>query len=44
MMLLGFVRLGVWRNFFRVWDRGIFGNLEGEGFIFGGVFVVGLGR
>lgn len=44
MMLLGFVRLGVWRNFFRAWDRGISGNLEGEGFILGGVFVVGSGR
>lgn len=44
MMLLGFVRLGVWRNFFRAWDSGFSGNLEGEGFILGGVFVVGSGR
>ncbi|EPY84597.1 redox-regulatory protein [Camelus ferus] len=44
MMFMGFVRLGVWYNFFRAWSGGFSGNLEGEGFILGGVFVVGPGK
>ncbi|XP_036739833.2 peroxiredoxin-like 2A isoform X2 [Manis pentadactyla] len=44
MMFLGFVRLGVWYNFFRARNGGFSGNLEGEGFILGGVFVVGSGK
>lgn len=44
MMFMGFVRLGVWNNFFRARKVGITGNLEGEGFILGGVFVVGSGK
>ncbi|XP_006163798.1 peroxiredoxin-like 2A isoform X2 [Tupaia chinensis] len=44
MMLMGFVRLGVWSNFFRARSGGFSGNLEGEGFILGGVFVVGSGK
>jgi len=44
MMFMGFVRLGVWYNFFRARNRGFSGNLEGEGFILGGVFVVGSGK
>ncbi|KAG3264585.1 peroxiredoxin-like 2A isoform X1 [Ictidomys tridecemlineatus] len=44
MMFMGFVRLGVWYNFFRAWNGGFSGNLEGEGFILGGVFVVGPGK
>uniref|UniRef100_A0A8C6FZ65 Peroxiredoxin-like 2A n=2 Tax=Moschus moschiferus TaxID=68415 RepID=A0A8C6FZ65_MOSMO len=44
MMFMGFVRLGVWQNFFRAWNGGFSGNLEGEGFILGGVFVMGPGK
>ena len=44
MVFMGFVRLGVWRNFFRAWNGGFSGNLEGEGFILGGVFVMGPGK
>uniref|UniRef100_G1RIH0 Peroxiredoxin-like 2A n=1 Tax=Nomascus leucogenys TaxID=61853 RepID=G1RIH0_NOMLE len=44
MMFMGFIRLGVWYNFFRAWNGGFSGNLEGEGFILGGVFVVGSGK
>uniref|UniRef100_A0ABI7ZA17 Peroxiredoxin-like 2A n=1 Tax=Felis catus TaxID=9685 RepID=A0ABI7ZA17_FELCA len=44
MVFMGFVRLGVWYNFFRAWNGGFSGNLEGEGFILGGVFVVGPGK
>ncbi|XP_040293308.1 peroxiredoxin-like 2A isoform X1 [Bufo bufo] len=44
MMYLGFIRLGVWQNFRRAWKAGYDGNLEGEGFILGGVFVIGSGN
>nr|XP_012804128.1 peroxiredoxin-like 2A isoform X1 [Jaculus jaculus] len=44
MMLMGLVRLGVWYNSFRAWNGGFSGNLEGEGFILGGVFVMGSGK
>ncbi|KAM4032290.1 peroxiredoxin-like 2A isoform 1-T2 [Anomaloglossus baeobatrachus] len=44
MMLLGFIRLGVWQNFRRAWKGGFEGNLEGEGLILGGMFVVGSGN
>ncbi|TRZ21866.1 hypothetical protein HGM15179_005270 [Zosterops borbonicus] len=43
MMLSGFFRLGVWQNFFRAWRGGYTGNLEGEGFTLGGVYVIGAG-
>ncbi|CAN2390488.1 antioxidant activity [Pristimantis euphronides] len=43
MMLMGFIRLGVWQNFRRAWKAGFEGNLEGEGLILGGVFVMGSG-
>uniref|UniRef100_A0A3B4A763 Peroxiredoxin-like 2A n=1 Tax=Periophthalmus magnuspinnatus TaxID=409849 RepID=A0A3B4A763_9GOBI len=41
---LGFIRLGVWQNFFRAWRSGYQGNMNGEGFILGGVFVIGPGN
>ncbi|KAL7877656.1 hypothetical protein SRHO_G00042990 [Serrasalmus rhombeus] len=41
---LGFIRLGVWQNFFRAWKSGYQGNMNGEGFILGGVFVIGSGK
>lgn len=44
MTLMGLARLGVWLNFFRARKGGFSGNLEGEGFILGGVFVVGAGN
>lgn len=44
MMLMGLVRLGVWYNSFRAWKGGFSGNFEGEGFILGGVFVIGSGK
>ncbi|PWA25814.1 hypothetical protein CCH79_00001672, partial [Gambusia affinis] len=40
---LGFIRLGVWQNFIRAWRSGYQGNMHGEGFILGGVFVIGPG-
>lgn len=40
---LGFIRLGVWQNFMRAWRSGYQGNMNGEGFILGGVFVIGAG-
>ncbi|GLD65065.1 redox-regulatory protein FAM213A-like isoform X1 [Lates japonicus] len=40
---LGFIRLGVWQNFMRAWRSGYQGNMNGEGFILGGVFVIGPG-
>lgn len=44
MLFMGFVRLGVWYSFFRAWNGGFSGNLEGEGVILGGVFVMGSGK
>lgn len=41
---LGFIRLGVWQNFVRAWRSGYQGNMNGEGFILGGVFVIGSGK
>lgn len=41
---LGFIRLGVWQNFVRAWKSGYQGNMNGEGFILGGVFVIGAGE
>ncbi|VTJ80317.1 Hypothetical predicted protein [Marmota monax] len=44
MMFMGFVHLDVWYNCFWAWNGGFSGNLEGEGFILGGIFVVGPGK
>lgn len=44
MMMSGLFRFGVWQNFFRAWKNGYSGNLEGEGFTLGGVYVIGAGR
>ncbi|KAB5581825.1 hypothetical protein PHYPO_G00180070 [Pangasianodon hypophthalmus] len=41
---LGFIRLGVWQNFMRAWNSGYQGNMNGEGFVLGGVFVIGSGK
>lgn len=42
--LLGFLRLGVWLSGFRAFKKGFLGNLLGEGFILGGVYVIGPGQ
>lgn len=44
MLFLGLFRWNVWKNFFRAWRSGFSGNLEGEGVILGGVFVIGPGK
>uniref|UniRef100_A0A803T3X7 Peroxiredoxin-like 2A n=1 Tax=Anolis carolinensis TaxID=28377 RepID=A0A803T3X7_ANOCA len=44
MLFMGFIRCSVWRNFFRAWKSGYTGNIDGEGFVLGGVFVVGPGK
>ncbi|XP_075073251.1 peroxiredoxin-like 2A [Mixophyes fleayi] len=44
MMFMGLIRLGVWQNFVRAWKAGFEGNLEGEGLILGGMFVIGSGN
>ncbi|KAM3592122.1 uncharacterized protein V6R79_013079 [Siganus canaliculatus] len=43
MGLLGFLRVGVWLNGLRAFKNGFMGNVLGEGFVLGGVFVVGRG-
>ncbi|KAG5262714.1 hypothetical protein AALO_G00278060 [Alosa alosa] len=43
MGLSGFLRSGVWMNGYRAFKNGFLGNVYGEGFIMGGVFVIGPG-
>ncbi|KAG7492567.1 hypothetical protein MATL_G00015750 [Megalops atlanticus] len=42
--LLAFLRLGVWKNGLRAFRNGFLGNVYGEGFILGGVYVIGAGQ
>lgn len=44
MGLLGFLRLGVWFSGLRAFKNGFMGNVLGEGFILGGVYVIGRGQ
>uniref|UniRef100_A0A665WCZ2 Peroxiredoxin-like 2A n=1 Tax=Echeneis naucrates TaxID=173247 RepID=A0A665WCZ2_ECHNA len=44
MGLLAFFRVGVWLNGLRAFKSGFMGNVFGEGFVLGGVFVIGKGR
>uniref|UniRef100_A0A7M4FXK9 Peroxiredoxin-like 2A n=1 Tax=Crocodylus porosus TaxID=8502 RepID=A0A7M4FXK9_CROPO len=44
MLFMGLIRIGVWQNFLRAWKNGFSGNLEGEGVILGGVYVMGAGK
>lgn len=44
MGLLAFLRIGVWMNGLRAFKNGFMGNVLGEGFILGGVFVIGRGQ
>lgn len=39
--LLAFLRVGVWMNGVRAFRNGFVGNVLGEGFVLGGVFVIG---
>ena len=44
MGLSGFLRVGVWKNGYRAFKNGFLGgNVYGEGFVMGGVFVIGPG-
>jgi len=43
MFLSGIVRPSVWKSIFRVRGKSIENNLEGEGRLLGGVFVIGAG-
>ncbi|ROI83815.1 Redox-regulatory protein FAM213A [Anabarilius grahami] len=38
---LGIARFGVWRNILQVWRKGYHGNTKGEGFVLGGLYVIG---
>ncbi|KAG7275866.1 hypothetical protein CRUP_033279 [Coryphaenoides rupestris] len=44
MGLLAFLRVGVWANGLRAFRNGFMGNVFGEGFILGGVYVLGPGQ
>nr|CBN81662.1 Uncharacterized protein [Dicentrarchus labrax] len=44
MGLLSFLRVGVWMNGLRAFKNGFVGNVLGEGFVLGGVFVIGRGE
>uniref|UniRef100_A0A3B4ZP32 Peroxiredoxin-like 2A n=1 Tax=Stegastes partitus TaxID=144197 RepID=A0A3B4ZP32_9TELE len=44
MGLLGFLRVGVWLSGLRAFRGGFVGNVLGEGFVLGGVFVIGQGE
>ncbi|KAL7856526.1 hypothetical protein SRHO_G00154250 [Serrasalmus rhombeus] len=41
MGLSGFLRTGVWRSGWRAFQNGYWGNVWGEGFVMGGVYVIG---
>lgn len=41
---MGMLRWGVLQNFKRAWSAGYKGNMKGEGFILGGVYVIGSGK
>lgn len=43
MGLSGFLRSGVWKSGYRAFMNGFLGNFYGEGFVLGGVFVIGPG-
>ncbi|TMS04245.1 Redox-regulatory protein FAM213A [Larimichthys crocea] len=43
MFLSMVLRIGVWRNLWRAYRKGFRGNFRGEGFVLGGVFVIGPG-
>lgn len=44
MGVLAFLRVGVWMNGLRAFKKGFMGNVLGEGYVLGGVFVIGQGQ
>ncbi|KAM6951433.1 LOW QUALITY PROTEIN: peroxiredoxin-like 2A [Aplochiton taeniatus] len=44
MGLLAFLRVGVWMSGLRAFKNGFLGNVFGEGYVLGGVFVMGAGQ
>lgn len=44
MGLLGFFRVGVWMSGLRAFKKGFMGNVFGEGFVLGAVYVIGRGQ
>lgn len=44
MGLSAFLRLGVWRSGLRAFRNGFKGNVFGEGFVLGAVYVIGAGQ
>uniref|UniRef100_A0A0E9XJ19 Peroxiredoxin-like 2A n=1 Tax=Anguilla anguilla TaxID=7936 RepID=A0A0E9XJ19_ANGAN len=44
MGLSAFIRLGVWRSGLRAFRNGFMGNVRGEGFVLGAVYVFGAGE
>ncbi|KAG5855254.1 hypothetical protein ANANG_G00047150 [Anguilla anguilla] len=44
MGLSAFIRLGVWRSGLRAFRNGFMGNVRGEGFVLGAVYVLGAGE
>uniref|UniRef100_A0A8C3ZJ18 Peroxiredoxin-like 2A n=1 Tax=Denticeps clupeoides TaxID=299321 RepID=A0A8C3ZJ18_9TELE len=44
MGLTGFLRVGVWKSGLRAFNNGFLGNVFGEGFILGAVYVIGPGQ
>lgn len=44
MFLSGFLRLSVWTSIFRAKNKGVSGNMDGEGRLLGGLFVIGPGE
>ncbi|XP_013790951.1 redox-regulatory protein FAM213A-like [Limulus polyphemus] len=43
-LIMGLLRIGVWYNLYRAYQKGFSGNLEGDGTLLGGVFVLGPGN
>uniref|UniRef100_A0A7N5KHC2 Peroxiredoxin-like 2A n=1 Tax=Ailuropoda melanoleuca TaxID=9646 RepID=A0A7N5KHC2_AILME len=44
MLFVALFRFNVWRNFWRAWRSGYTGNVDGEGVVLGGVYVIGAGK
>lgn len=44
MSVSGILRAGVWMNGWRAYQSGYWGNVRGEGFVLGAVYVIGPGQ
>lgn len=44
MGVSGILRAGVWMNGWRAYQSGFWGNVRGEGFVLGAVYVIGPGQ